>query len=427
MAMRRVATVYRHVGMPFRFASLKSLNTDEISIESSSCGQMWNVLLNRPKGLNALTSGMIRSLYPYYAQWAGYEANADPLPRVVIMEGAGGKAFCAGGDVVVLAGKDLDAPRRFFFEEYLVDYATYAMAKRGVTQVALWNGIVMGGGVGLSVHAPIRVATEKTLFALPETSIGLFPDVGTSAILSTLSHDGLGCYLGLIGARLKGADVVHAGIATHYVSADAVSDVKGALSALAQGTGAFPSDPAAASDAVAAAVATFGAPLPPFSIAAQLPLIAKYFGSGAPKAADGVGVDALAVLHRLEAVAKGADGGAEGEAEVAFAKDAAKKLRAACPASVAVTARLLGVASSFTQRTEAFETDYILSQQIVVRQLFGGNFQEGVRALLIDKSGSPQWQPGTLEEVDPAKVKACFDGRGITKWTPTAGLDATLL
>lgn len=135
------------------------------------------------------------------------------------MLGAGSKAFCAGGDVRAIYDSQNDneydsLKRRFFFEEYIVDYA---IAKMLPVQVALYNGVVMGGGVGISINAPIRIATEKSLWAMPETAIGLFPDVGGSHFLPALKH-GMGMYFGLTGSRLTGKDLVRANIATHYMT-----------------------------------------------------------------------------------------------------------------------------------------------------------------------------------------------------------------
>merc|ERR1719505_465986 len=136
---------------------------------------------------------------------------------MVLIKGAGEKAFCAGGDVRAIAEAGLKGdklPQQFFREEYILNYLTGTMK---TPYVALIDGITMGGGVGFSVHGPFRVATERTLFAMPETAIGLFPDVGGSHALPKL-HGSLGMYLALTGCRLKGRDVKHAGIATHYVS-----------------------------------------------------------------------------------------------------------------------------------------------------------------------------------------------------------------
>ena len=140
-----------------------------------------------------------------------WSKGTEPSPRVLMISGTGGKSFCAGGDIVAIyklwkEGKDIQARCKYFADEYLMDYALINMKP---IQVALWNGIVMGGGVGLSCHAPIRIATEKTLYAMPETAIGLFCDVGGSYFLSRVKNNiCLGMYMGITGHRLRGDDAL---------------------------------------------------------------------------------------------------------------------------------------------------------------------------------------------------------------------------
>uniref|UniRef100_A0A8C9ZKT5 3-hydroxyisobutyryl-CoA hydrolase n=1 Tax=Sander lucioperca TaxID=283035 RepID=A0A8C9ZKT5_SANLU len=169
------------------------------------------ITINRPKVLNALNLPMIRQIYPQLKKWEN-----DNETDIVIVRGAGGKAFCAGGDIraVTEAGKVGDPlAEDFFREEYILNNAIGTCRK---PYIALIEGITMGGGVGLSVHGRFRVATEKTLFAMPETAIGLFPDVGGGHFLPRLRGK-LGLFLALTGFRLKGRDVQRAGVATHFV------------------------------------------------------------------------------------------------------------------------------------------------------------------------------------------------------------------
>ncbi|KPP65541.1 hypothetical protein Z043_116036 [Scleropages formosus] len=175
------------------------------------------ITLNRPKALNALNLSMIRHIYPQLKKW-----EKDPETDLVVIKGAGGKAFCAGGDIraVTDAGKTGDSlAQDFFREEYILNNAIGTFKK---PYVALIEGITMGGGVGLSVHGRFRVATEKTLFAMPETAIGLFPDVGGGYFLPRLQGK-LGLFLALTGFRLKGRDVQRAGVATHFVESQKIS------------------------------------------------------------------------------------------------------------------------------------------------------------------------------------------------------------
>jgi len=223
----------------------------EVIVEEN--GNNKKVILNRPKAFNALNLNMIRTLTPLYERW---ERNTSTL---VILQGSGEKAFCSGGDVRAIyeAGKSHQQHPQsgggltsdFFFEEYQLNHI---ISKQKVTQVALLNGITMGGGVGLSVHGRFRVACEHTVFAMPETGIGLFCDVGGSFFLPRLQYNriasafkdkrhvipqyrnksdsvsssknsitssvsALGMYLALTGAKLKGKDLIIAGIATHFV------------------------------------------------------------------------------------------------------------------------------------------------------------------------------------------------------------------
>ena len=178
------------------------------------------VTLNSPKSLNSLDLDMIDILHDQCELW-----NADKNLEVVYFKGAGPKAFCAGGDIMKLykarANHKEGKPRpeildRFFRNEFELDYALATMRP---TQVALWNGVVMGGGVGISIHAPVKVATENTVFAMPEAKIGFFTDVGGGYFLSKLDRK-VGYYLGLTSDTLKGKDLVRAGVATHYMTTE---------------------------------------------------------------------------------------------------------------------------------------------------------------------------------------------------------------
>lgn len=144
-------------------------------------GAVQNVVLNRPKALNALNLDQIKILTPEVQEW-----NASDAIAAVLMKGSGEKAFCAGGDIVALHGGSQREQEDFFKQEYILDYL---LAKMKPTQICLWNGIVMGGGVGVSINAPYRIATEKTMFAMPETGIGFFPDVGGSYFLPRLADN----------------------------------------------------------------------------------------------------------------------------------------------------------------------------------------------------------------------------------------------
>lgn len=197
-----------------------TLNTDLVLTEES--GQNGLIILNRPKALNAGNFEMIEKVGQVLSDWRTSK-------QLIVIKGVGGKAFCAGGDVRTL----VEAPtpvvgQTFFRAEYAMNYIIGTLT---IPYVALIDGITMGGGVGLSVHGKYRVATEKTLFAMPETAIGLFPDVGGSHFLPRLKGK-LGLYLGLTGFRLKGKDVLSAGIATHYCDSTKIEDLEKSLLSL---------------------------------------------------------------------------------------------------------------------------------------------------------------------------------------------------
>ena len=197
-------------------------NNDEVTFNVKNNKGV--ITLNRPKSLNALNLPMINEMYPVLKKWS--QENLD----MVIIEGAGTKAFCAGGDVVAVTSapqeiRGTEKQTEFFKKEYQLNHLIGTLS---IPYVALIDGITMGGGVGLSVHGKYRVATEHTLFAMPETGIGLFPDVGGSFFMPKLKG-GLGMYLALTGYRLKGADCVHAGIATHICKQQEIENLKNDL------------------------------------------------------------------------------------------------------------------------------------------------------------------------------------------------------
>jgi len=196
-----------------------SNSADDVLCED--VGNKGVMTLNRPKALNSLNLSMVSKILPKLTEW-------EKEKSLVIVKGSGGKAFCAGGDVreVTVASKNKETTgKEFFRKEYTMNHliGTYK-----IPYIALIDGITMGGGVGMSVHGKYRVSTEKTLFAMPETIIGLFPDVGGTHFLPRLKHH-LGTYLALCGTRLKGYELVQAGIATHYCPSEKIPELEKAL------------------------------------------------------------------------------------------------------------------------------------------------------------------------------------------------------
>lgn len=339
-----------------------------------------SVTLCRPKKLNSLSLPMLYDLKEKYSQLAPAGA------RCVFLRGEG-RALCAGGDVAevregVLTGTSY--PADFFYEEYHLDYSIATLhEKHKVLQVALWDGIVMGGGVGLSIHSPIIIATEKVLFAMPETAIGLFPDVGATWALSRLkAGKACGLYLGLTGQRLGAADCLHAGLATHFCPSEHIPEVEKAVRSLGEKVNDV--------EAVSAAIASVaGDALPDPSkavLAANAEAIERCFGGESP--------DAEEIVQRL--------GSEEGE----WAAKARALLLKMSPTSVKVTLEAISRHQSVALK-QAFITEYRLSQACM-RPQPASDFCEGIRAVLIDKDNKPQWQPSTLEEVSKEKVDGFF-------------------
>jgi enoyl-CoA hydratase len=342
--------------------------SDEPEILFERKGPLAVVTLNRPKALNALTLGMIREMQPQMDAWA-----ADDAVAAVVVQGAGEKSFCAGGDVraVWQAGKEGGSlARDFFFEEYRLNRTIHVFPK---PYVALIDGIVMGGGIGVSVHGSHRIAGDRTLAAMPETAIGLFPDVGGSWFLPRLPGR-IGLWMALTGARLKAADAVYAGIATEYVPSDKHAELEAALAQELEGA----ADAKAAVDAV---VARFAADPGPAPLAEHREEIDRLFASD--RIAD--------ILAALEA-----DGGDWATAQLEI-------LRGRSPTSMKVTSEQLirGKDLSFD---DCMTMEYRLSQGAMASH----DFYEGIRAVLVDKDHAPTWRPATLSEVTGEMVEAWF-------------------
>jgi enoyl-CoA hydratase/carnithine racemase len=324
-------------------------------------GEAGTLLMNRPRALNALDLAMIRAFQAALDAWTG-----DAAVRLVVLEGAGGRAFCAGGDVrrirdLAIAG-DEAAVEAFFAEEYAVNRG---IATFGKPWVSLIDGVCMGGGIGLSVHNGPRVVTESALLAMPETAIALFPDVGTSYVLPRLPG-AVGTWLALTGARLRGADAVHAGLADHFVPKERLAALRAAL----------------VESGDAAVVAGFAAVPPEASFAAHRPAIDRCFAA-----------DSLPAI--LAALA------AEG---TAWAAEQAAILRRMSPTSLAVSLDLIRRGAGATL-DDCLAMELALTRVVVHRH---PDFREGVRSVLVDKDGAPTWSPATIEALDPAAIRAMF-------------------
>jgi enoyl-CoA hydratase/carnithine racemase len=332
----------------------------EASVVAARDGRVGRVRLNRPKALNALDIGMIRAITAALREW-----SEVPAVHAVVIEGEGERAFCAGGDIRAIRQHQLDGRKEeveaFFSEEYALNLliATYPKP-----YVALVDGICMGGGIGVSVHGTARVASEHALFAMPETAIGFFPDIGATYVLPRLPG-ALGTYLALTGARVQGADAVHAGLATHFVPRAGLASLSAAV----------------ARDGVAV-LAAHAAPLPEFSLAPHRTVIDHAF------AADRV----PEIIARLER-----DGGA-------FARETVKTLRTMSPSSLVWSLRLLRQGAQRTLPT-CLDAELRATRTVTA----GHEFIEGVRAMVVDKDRAPNWSPARVEDVDRGAAEAMVD------------------
>jgi enoyl-CoA hydratase/carnithine racemase len=331
----------------------------ESSIVATRRGRIGHILLNRPKALNALDLEMLSAMTAALEEW-----RDDPSIHAVVAEGAGGRAFCAGGDIrairaYAMAGQTRDV-EAFFATEYALNAMIDEYSK---PYIAIIDGVCMGGGIGLSVHGDMRITSEAGLFAMPETAIALFPDVGATFMLPRLPG-ALGLYLGLTGARLHGADAVHAGLATHYVPKAAIAGLADAIAADGAGV-----------------VASFAETLPPFSLAPHRAAIDRCFGQ------DSV----AAIVAALEAEAS--DWGAETLAA----------LRHVSPSAVMWSFEAIRRGAALNLRG-ALAAELALTRRISVHP----EFHEGVRAMLVDKDRAPKWSPARLEDVNPATIRALF-------------------
>ncbi|XP_017774276.1 PREDICTED: 3-hydroxyisobutyryl-CoA hydrolase, mitochondrial-like [Nicrophorus vespilloides] len=320
------------------------------------------ITFNRPKALNALNLSMVEKLLPTLQKW-------EKEKSMVVVKGAGGKSFCAGGDVRAVTEAGLRGERYgydFFKKEYIINgiIGTY-----GIPYIALIDGIVMGGGVGMSVHAPYRVATERTLFAMPETAIGLFPDVGGSHFLPRLGGK-LGLYLALTGVRLRGADVLKAGIATHYVDSSNLENVEKALLDCSN-------------------VQDIDKVLKGFSVVDNNEFSLKSVMEKINTCFNGSTVEQI--CSNLEK-----DGSS-------WAQETLKLLNHMSPTSLKITLEQLNMGSKMNL-LECLQMEY----RMAVNCLNNKDFYEGVRALLIDKDKSPKWNPATISEVSDKLVQSHF-------------------
>jgi enoyl-CoA hydratase len=336
--------------------------TEEAEVIVRVEGRVGRLTLNRAHALHALTTTMCREMIAALSAW-----RADAAVELVLIDHAGERGFCAGGDIRTLAESargDGLANHEFFFTEYQLDHLLHHYPK---PTVAIMDGVVMGGGVGVARPCRFRVGTERTTFAMPETGIGLFPDVGGSWYLSRMP-DHIGTWLALTGARLKAADCELVGVITDDVAAADLPELKAWIV----------KDPAAIETLLTEFEAEPGRP----PIAAHQDEIARCFAAGSVEA----------ILAALEA-----SGSDWARAQIAI-------IASKSPLSTKVALRQMQEGVRARTFTEVMAMEYRIAHRLAVSH----DFLEGVRAVILDKDSQPKWDPPTLEVVSEAMVDGIF-------------------
>ncbi len=326
------------------------------------------ITLNRPQALNALTLDMAVSMTALLRSWA-----QDPAVGAILLDGAGERGLCAGGDIRALydaAKSGTSLPEQFWATEYHLDVL---IARYPKPVVALMDGVVMGGGVGLSAHASHRVVTERSAVAMPEVGIGYFPDVGVSYLLAR-APGYAGSHLALTGDRVGAADAIYCGLADIHIAAARLADIPAALA-----------DCYTAGD-VQARLDEISLPPRPGRLPAARPWIDHCYGAN----------DVEQIVDRLRAC----------DADEARAALAA--LGKMSPTALKVTLRNIRSALSFRRVEESFQQDYRISLACIA----GHDFIEGIRAAVVDKDRNPAWRPSKLEEVTADIVDRHFKSVG---------------
>jgi len=336
-------------------------------------GKVARIRLNRPRAIHALTTAMCAAILDALEEW-----RTDLDIEAVLIDHAEGRGFCAGGDIRMLAesgAKDGVEARAFFHTEYRMNHRLFTYAK---PIVAFMDGITMGGGVGISQPAKYRVATENTRLAMPETGIGLFPDVGGGWYLSRLLGR-TGQYLALTGHRLDGAECLALGLASHYLPSERLDDAKARITAEPQRIGEILDE--------------LSVPAPDARILAHRDAIDRLFASDVLE-------DIVAALE--------ADPGEWAQQQLAT-------LRTKSPQTMKVSLRLLHEGATMPTFEDEMRQEYAVGAHVVQRH----DFLEGVRAVIVDKDNAPRWDPPTPEGVTDHVIDQIFsplpDGEA---WTP---------
>ncbi len=386
-------------------------------LTSASAG-LARITLNRPQALHALTTHMCANMTQALLAW-----RDDPDVKAVLIEHrAGTRGFCAGGDIRMIADSgagDGAEARRFFFTEYRLNHLLFTYPK---PVVALMDGVTMGGGVGIAMPARFRIATENTTYAMPETGIGLFPDVGGGWYLPRKPGQ-VGMWLALTGARIKAADCLAAGIATHFVEASKLSELVQALvsSPVYGGSGSREARDVGggAAPSVSPLTRPDSSPVNGGANPAALQNMIAHFASdpGAPKELTPENrkrIDRLFAGESVEAIiaALEADGSDWSKAQL-------KTLATKSPQTLKVSFRQLREGARTASFADEMRQEYRIACHVSQRH----DFREGVRALIIDKDNAPKWQPPTLAGVTDQMLDEIFaplprNGPLGDEWTP---------
>jgi enoyl-CoA hydratase len=326
------------------------------------------ITLNRPKALNAITLDMTVAMTRLLRSWA-----SDPAVGAILLDGAGERGFCAGGDIRALydAMKANDPlPEQFWSTEYKLNVL---IARYPKPLIAIMDGVVMGGGVGLASHAAHRVVTERSAVAMPEVGIGFFPDVGVSSLL-VRAPGHAGSHLAMTGERIGAADAIYCRLADVHIPAARLAEIPTALA------------DCRTSHDVRTRLDELAIPPTPGRLPAARPWIDRCYGAD----------DVEGIIARL--------GGCQADG----ARLAIEAMQKASPTSLKITLRNLRSAASFKRVEECFVQDY----RIALACVAGHDFREGIRAAIVDKDRNPVWRPDKIEAVTPAIVERHFKSVG---------------
>ena len=336
--------------------------TDDILLKVE--GHAGFISLNRPSALHALTLPMVHAMTAALLEW-----RDDPAVKCVVIDHADGRGFCAGGDIAFLRNSAMNdggvSGLKFFHDEYQLNHLLINYPK---PVVAFMDGICMGGGVGISQPARFRVATENTKFAMPETGIGLFPDVGGGWYLSRLEGR-VGQFLALTGARIAGAGCLALGLATHYLTSNLLAEAKSRIA----------TEDVERIDGI---LGTLSVTPPDSKIVETIVQINRHFAS-----------------DRLEDILASLEGD-----ESDWAMKELATLRTKSPQTCKVALRQLAESNKLTDFADNMAMEYRIASRVIVRP----DFAEGVRAVIVDKDNSPKWDPATAEGVTDALIDAIF-------------------